>query len=91
MRIQRCVLIAAVHKIIMFNVIMKDINDSISVYRFSQEKFISYLMKKVARLRNAEIQDGSRTLIRVLAKNGLLDEGNEQLLECKLYCLVISN
>ncbi|ESK96583.1 ribonuclease h2 subunit b [Moniliophthora roreri MCA 2997] len=59
----------------------KEISPELIVYRFSMSKAIEYLRKKVARLSSSDIVDASRTLARSLAKDGLMEDGNESLLE----------
>jgi ribonuclease H2 subunit B len=51
------------------------------VYRFSSAKLVGYLQKKVRRLSDPEVFERSRTLIRGLAKDGLMGDGREDLLE----------
>jgi len=51
------------------------------VYRFSPSKVIEYLRIKVARLATPEAFEGSRTLVRGLAKDGLTEDGKEDLLQ----------
>ncbi|KAI0344673.1 hypothetical protein BDW22DRAFT_1354793 [Trametopsis cervina] len=72
---------------------VKEITSEITVYRYSVEKVISYLKIKVDRLNNPELFETSRTLVRTLAKDGLMEDGKEQLLEagrlksaCDLVC-----
>jgi ribonuclease H2 subunit B len=51
------------------------------VYRFSPSKVMEYLRIKVARLATPKVFEGSRTLVRGLAKVGLMDDGKEELLQ----------
>ncbi|KAF8829085.1 hypothetical protein HHX47_DHR3000878 [Lentinula edodes] len=53
----------------------------IMVYRFSPTKYVEYLKLKVLKLLEANVIEGSRTLVRSLAKDGLMEDGNEKLLE----------
>ena len=57
-----------------------EITEDIVVYRLSLQKIVEYLRLKVARLANAEVLEISRTLIRGLAKDGLMEGGKENLL-----------
>ncbi|KAF8894051.1 ribonuclease H2, subunit B [Infundibulicybe gibba] len=58
----------------------KEITSEIMVYRFSPTKAIKYLKDKVAHLSSPEITGISRTLIRGLAMDGLMEDGKEDLL-----------
>ncbi|KAI0675309.1 ribonuclease H2, subunit B [Trametes maxima] len=58
----------------------KDITPDISVFRYSPEKVLQYLRAKVARLSAPHVSELSRTLNRNLAKDGLLEDGKEELL-----------
>ncbi|KAJ7702974.1 ribonuclease H2, subunit B [Mycena rosella] len=60
---------------------VKEITEDITVYRFSPEKVVQYLRVKVQRLSVPETVEVSRTLIRNLAKDGLMEDGKESLLE----------
>ncbi|KAF7306082.1 hypothetical protein HMN09_00763300 [Mycena chlorophos] len=60
---------------------VKEITEDIIVYRFSREKVVQYLQKKVARLATPETMEMSRTLVRNLAKDRLLEDGKEDLLK----------
>jgi ribonuclease H2 subunit B len=62
-----------------------EITPEISVYRFSSQILVEYLRKKVARLVAANEFRESLTVVRLLAKDGLMEDGNEALLEGKLY------
>ncbi|KIK67208.1 hypothetical protein GYMLUDRAFT_238529 [Collybiopsis luxurians FD-317 M1] len=60
---------------------IQNIPPDIIVYRFSYTKLVQYLQLKVQNLINSGLIDGSRTLVRNLAKDGLMEDGNEKLLE----------
>ena len=60
-----------------------DITPELTVYRYSEDKVIEYLQTKVSRLSKHAVAEKSRTLIRNLAKDGLMDDGKENLLERK--------
>ncbi|KAL6310361.1 ribonuclease H2, subunit B [Sparassis latifolia] len=60
---------------------VKEITADIVVYRYTPAKVQDYLRLKVGRLASPEIFEGSRTLTRNLAKEGLMDDGKEALLE----------
>ncbi|KDR75215.1 hypothetical protein GALMADRAFT_535304 [Galerina marginata CBS 339.88] len=60
---------------------MKEISSEIVVYRFSAHKAMEYMRDKVARLQKCPAFDRSRTTIRSLAKDGLLEDGKEDLLQ----------
>ena len=59
-----------------------DIASDIVVFRYSQPKLLEYLVKKATRLGNGDSVKRSRTLERELAKDGLMDDGKEALLQC---------
>ncbi|KIM45252.1 hypothetical protein M413DRAFT_441934 [Hebeloma cylindrosporum] len=59
---------------------MKEISSEIAVYRYSQSKFLEYLRTKVAHLQKCSAFDESQTLTRGLAKEGLMEDGKEELL-----------
>ena len=61
-----------------------DITADITVYRYSEEKLVEYLRGKVSRLSKQQVSEKSRTVTRRLAKDGLMDDGKERLLERKL-------
>jgi ribonuclease H2 subunit B len=63
-----------------------EITPEIVVYRYSMSKLVDYLRLKVTRLATTEMLECSRTLIRGLAKDGLMEDGKEYLLEC--LCLL---
>jgi ribonuclease H2 subunit B len=54
------------------------------VYRFSPQKVVEYLRVKVERLSTPKTIEASRTLVRNLAKDGLMEDGKENLLEGQL-------
>ncbi|OCH95159.1 hypothetical protein OBBRIDRAFT_816783 [Obba rivulosa] len=60
---------------------MKEITEDLTVYRYSSSKTLEYLRSKVAHLAKPEIIETSRTLIRNLAKDGLMEDGKEALLD----------
>ena len=76
-----CESMSCILELIKKNVI--EITTDLTVYRFSREKFLGYILKKVKRLSAGDIIDKSRTLVRELAKDALMDDGNEALLECE--------
>lgn len=51
------------------------------MFRYSEVKVIEYLKAKVTRLSRHEVVEKSRTLVRNFAKDGLMDDGKEDLLE----------
>ncbi|KAH9061335.1 ribonuclease H2, subunit B [Lactarius vividus] len=59
----------------------QDITPELKVYRYSEDKMIEYLQAKVTRLSRHEVVEKSRTIIRNFAKDGLMDDGKEDLLE----------
>ncbi|KAI9442166.1 ribonuclease H2, subunit B [Lactarius indigo] len=59
----------------------QDITSELKVYRYSEDKMIEYLQAKVTRLSRHEVVEKSRTIIRNFAKDGLMDDGKEGLLE----------
>lgn len=56
------------------------ITPEITVYRYSPPTLTAYLQRKVARLADSALQEGSKTLTRNLAKDGLMEDGKEELL-----------
>jgi Ydr279p protein family (RNase H2 complex component) wHTH domain len=60
-----------------------DITSELTVYRYSEDKVIEYLQAKVSRLSKHSVAEKSRSIIRNLAKDGLMDDGKEDLLERK--------
>lgn len=72
---------------------VKVITDEITVYRYSHDIVLENLKGKVRSLSNPRVAEMSRTLIRSLAKDGLMDDGKEELLESgriKLACELLS-
>ncbi|KAG1770504.1 ribonuclease H2, subunit B [Suillus occidentalis] len=74
---------------------VKVITDEITVYRYSHDVVLENLKGKVGRLSDPRVAEMSRTLIRSLAKDGLMDDEKEELLECasgriKLACELLS-
>ncbi|EGO25228.1 hypothetical protein SERLADRAFT_436986 [Serpula lacrymans var. lacrymans S7.9] len=72
---------------------MSQITTEITVYRFSPDNLLAYLRSKVERLSKPEILEKSRSLIRSMAKDGLMEDGREDLLELgrvKAACDLIS-
>ncbi|KAI9450522.1 ribonuclease H2, subunit B [Russula earlei] len=59
----------------------QNITPELTVYRYSQDKVTEYLQAKVSRLSKHTVAEKSRTIIRSLAKNGLMEDGKEDLLE----------
>jgi ribonuclease H2 subunit B len=62
-----------------------EITPEISVYRFSKQILVDYLKKKVTRLVAASDFCESLTVVRLLAKDGLMEDGKENLLEGEPY------
>ena len=62
-----------------------EISSDITVYRYSQTKFVEYLRTKVAHLQKCSAFDESQTLTRSLAKEGLMEDGKEDLLNRTLW------
>jgi ribonuclease H2 subunit B len=60
-----------------------EITSDIHVYRFSIQKLVEYLRVKVERIATPEVFECCKTLIRGLAKQGLMEDGKEALLQCK--------
>ncbi|KAJ2922730.1 hypothetical protein H1R20_g14368, partial [Candolleomyces eurysporus] len=58
----------------------KDLSSDTVVFRYSKEKTIQYLRRKVDRLVESKALDQSRTIIRTLARDGLMEDGRESLL-----------
>ena len=59
------------------------ITPEITVYRYSPPILTAYLQRKVARLSESSLQEGSKTVTRNLAKDGLMEDGKEELLKRK--------
>ncbi|KAL5528499.1 hypothetical protein ACEPAF_7635 [Sanghuangporus sanghuang] len=71
----------------------KDIASDLVVFRYSHSKLLEYLIKKANRLGKGPTVPESRTLERELAKDGLMDDGKEELLisgRLRLACDLIS-
>lgn len=58
----------------------KEITAEITVFRYSQERLLEQLTKKVAALATPRITEISRSLIRGLARNELMEDKHEELL-----------
>lgn len=59
----------------------KDITPELTVFQYSPEKVNEYFKTKVLRLNSPALFESSKTLIRSLARDGLMEDGNETLLE----------
>ncbi|KAA1476046.1 hypothetical protein DENSPDRAFT_806586 [Dentipellis sp. KUC8613] len=59
----------------------KDITPEITVYRYSSDAVVRYLRSKVARLAAVGVSEASKTIVRRLARDGLMEDGKEALLE----------
>jgi len=59
----------------------QNVTMELTVYRYSEDKMMEYLQAKVSRLSKAAVAEKSRTIIRSLAKDGMMDDGKEDLLE----------
>jgi len=64
-----------------------EITEDITVYRYSQERALRYLRSKVLRLSEPKLLEISRSITRDLAKDGLMEDGNEELLKGKYLLL----
>ncbi|KAG6885970.1 hypothetical protein C0993_006897 [Termitomyces sp. T159_Od127] len=60
---------------------VKEITPEIVVYRMSQTRILDYLRSKVTRISAPEVLGISRSTIRELAKDGLMEDGKEALLQ----------
>ncbi|KIK92834.1 hypothetical protein PAXRUDRAFT_829595 [Paxillus rubicundulus Ve08.2h10] len=72
---------------------MKEITTEITVFRYSSEKVLQHLRKKVVTLSTPRITEMSRSLIRSLAKDGLMEDKHEDLLDLgrtKLACELLA-
>jgi hypothetical protein len=58
-----------------------EVTPEITVYRYSPEKLLAYIQKKVSRLNSPALFETSKALVRTLARDGLMEDGKEQLLE----------
>ena len=72
------------------NLFYLDISADIVVYRFSPTKLNEYLRKKIAHLETCVTLE-SRTIVRELAKDGLMDDGREDLLHRTLTRAFLSS
>ncbi|TFK20976.1 hypothetical protein FA15DRAFT_688935 [Coprinopsis marcescibilis] len=59
---------------------VKDFGPETIVYRYSAEKAKKYITAKINRLESSKSLDLSRTIVRNLAKDGLMEDGREKLL-----------
>jgi len=66
-----------------------DITADITVYRYSSTKHLEYLQKKVANLEQSHALHSSRTITRSLAKDGLMEDGKENLLKSAYVSRVV--
>lgn len=66
----------------LFSTVLIDVTKEIVVYRLSHEKTLGYFQGKVDRISKADTMDSSRIITRNLAKEALMDDGNEALFEC---------
>ncbi|KAF8160811.1 ribonuclease H2, subunit B [Crassisporium funariophilum] len=60
---------------------ISDISPEIVVYRYSASKFLEYLRLKVSHLERCSAFEQSKTIVRGLAKDGLMEDGKEELLQ----------
>ena len=58
------------------------------VYRYSAERVQTYLQTKVRRLSQKDVSELSRTLTRSFAKDGLMEDGKEDILNGELHTVV---
>ncbi|PIL36183.1 hypothetical protein GSI_01843 [Ganoderma sinense ZZ0214-1] len=58
----------------------KEITAEVVVYRYSAERVQTYLRTKAARLSQKDVSELSRTLTRGFAKDGLMEDGREDIL-----------
>lgn len=65
---------------------VSEITPEITVFRYSPEKLVQELRKKAAALSTPRITEMSRCLVRSLAKDALMEDKNEELLE-REWCL----
>ncbi|KAH9978613.1 ribonuclease H2, subunit B [Lactifluus volemus] len=70
-------IVGALRRICDFQIITPEL----TVYRYSEDRVIEYLQAKVSRLSRHTVAEKSRTIIRSLAKDGLMEDGKEDLLE----------
>lgn len=57
-----------------------EVTQEITVYRFSSEKLLEYLKARVFRIAESQAFKASKTVTRNLARDGLMDDGKEELL-----------
>ncbi|KAH7888527.1 ribonuclease H2, subunit B [Phlebopus sp. FC_14] len=72
---------------------VKEITSEITVLRYSYEQLMRHLRKKVVTLSDPRISEMSRSLTRSLAKDGLMDDKHEDLLDLgrrKLACELLA-
>lgn len=72
---------------------VNDLTPELAVYRYDPERVIKVLQKKVEHLAQPAILDRTRTVVRSLAKDGLMEDGQEELLELgrkKAACEILS-
>ncbi|KXN91053.1 Ribonuclease H2 subunit B [Leucoagaricus sp. SymC.cos] len=60
---------------------VKEITEEITVYRYSPERTLEYLRLKAARLSSLKTLELSKSIVRDLAKDGLMEDGKEELLQ----------
>ncbi|KAF4620586.1 hypothetical protein D9613_000415 [Agrocybe pediades] len=59
----------------------KEISSDITVYRYSLSKTLEYMRSKVAHLQKSTALENSLTITRILAKDGLMEDGKDELLQ----------
>lgn len=69
---------------------VKEVTPEIVVYRMSQTRILDYLRSKVTRLSAPEVLEISRSTIRDLAKDGLMEDGKESLLQGMDYFMSLT-
>ena len=62
-----------------------DVTPELSVYRYSEDKLLAYLKIKVERLAKPSVSELSRSVTRSLARDGLMEDGKEGILEGTLF------
>ncbi|KAH9485164.1 Ribonuclease H2 subunit B [Psilocybe cubensis] len=60
---------------------IKEISSDIVVYRFSPQKSLDHIRTKVSHLEKCAALDKSKTIVRSLARYGLMEDGKEELLQ----------
>ena len=70
-------------------IVRTEITSEIVVYRFSTAKLVEYLRVKVARIATPKSLECSKTLIRDLAKQGLFEDGKEDLLQ-RTFAIILA-